>query len=205
MAPRPVVGSVAEDLFAALGPWAWEDEASATWQLLELCQGIGVTLQDIEDVIRDSDQGPGWSAVLDADRAPAAWLPWLAQFVGVRLRQGLAPEVAREAIKGMVGFRRGSPGALRAAAQQYLTGNKYVIINERVGGNAYQLAIRTITAETPDPDLVLNAILEQKPAGIVLDYATVDAHTYDTLDSAFGTYDDVDAAYTSYDNADANL
>lgn len=70
--------------------------------------------------MRDSAAGPGWSPVLDVDRAPVEWLGWLAQFAGVRLRPGLAAPEQRARIKNTDGHRRGSSPALRAAARQHL-------------------------------------------------------------------------------------
>lgn len=42
--------------------------------------------EEIDSYVRDTDDGPGWSVLLDADAAPVKGLPWLAQLVGVSLR-----------------------------------------------------------------------------------------------------------------------
>lgn len=208
MAIRPTVGTAAEEAYESMGPWAEQDTLDERYDLLGYLEGVfgGSRLQDLIDIVRDGPNGePGWSSVLDLERAPSEWLPWLAQLGGARVLPGLDDAGQRARIAGTDGMKRGSPGALRAAAQQYLTGNKYVILNERLGGNAWQLGIRSLDSETPDPALVLNAINEQKPAGIVLSYATVPGQTYDALATAFDTYTDMEAAYATYSALSTNL
>lgn len=41
---------------------------------------------EVDDLVRDTDAGPGWGVILDVDDAPAKGLPWLAQVAGVALR-----------------------------------------------------------------------------------------------------------------------
>lgn len=211
MATRPIVSPITEVLYDQLGPWARRDTESESWQLLELCESVGQLLQPIEDLIRDTDEGPGWSPILDLNRAPNDWLGYLAQYVGVRLRAGLDDGAQRLRIRGTGGFNRGSSSALRDAARQYLIGpdgtpeSAYVLVNERIGGNAYQLGIITKTSETPDQDLVLAALKEQKPAGIILSYAVVEGQTYLTLRIGYDTYGDVKAAYSTYGALRSNL
>lgn len=213
MAVRPTVGSSAEDVYQGLGPWAWKDTEDERWSLLEMVEAIvgGNRLQLLDDIVRDSEAGPGWSKVLNLELAPEEWLGWLAQFVGVRTRAGLSDAAQRARIAGTDGFRRGTPGALEAAARQYLVGpdgtgeSAYVIINERLGGFAYRLGILTLESQTPDEQAVLNAILEQKPAGIVLTFSTVPGQTYEALRTAFDSYQDIKDAYATYDDLRSNL
>lgn len=208
MATRPIVGTAAEEAYESMGPWAEQDTADERYDLLVYLEGVfgGSRLQDLNDIVRDGPNGePGWSSVLDLERAPSDWLPWLAQLGGARVLAGLDDAAQRARIAGTDGMKRGSPGALRAATQQHLTGNKYVILNERLGGNAWQLGIRTLDSETPDPTLVLNSILEQKPGGIILSYATVPGQTYDALATAFDTYAEMEAAYATYSALSTNL
>lgn len=77
----------------------------------------------------------------------------------------------------------------------------YIIFNERSNGSAYHYSVRTLTSETPDPDLVLKVLTDQKPAGLIMDYATMTGMTYDTINAAYDTYTDsyVDrATYTEW-------
>lgn len=203
---RPVVGSVAERLYATFAPIAQGDEANG-WPLLTYLGAVGSMFQEIEDLAGDTDEGIGWSGLVDVTRTPNKALAWLGTMVGVRLLPQLATVTTdayyaqmRARVQSTDGFNRGTPAALIGAAQQHLTGDKYVLLNEREGGNAWQLGVLTRASETPDENAVRAALLEQKPAGIVLDYATYTGNTYQTLRIAHDLYSDVLADYTDYDD-----
>jgi len=173
--PPPTLESFAENLYAGMDPLAWLD-ASVGWALAQFCAALGVMFQPVEDVARDTPDGPGGSAVVDLDRCPDAWLPWLAQFVGVTVIPGSSPADMRARITSTDGFHRGTPAAIRAAAQATLTGTQTVTFRERDSNSAdppYTLEVVTLTDETPDPAATRAAIIAQKPAGIVLNFRTV--------------------------------
>lgn len=211
MSPAPATsGSAADELYERLRPLAHRDEFLG-WSLLHYVSAAALPLQLVEDLIRDTDDGPGWSAMLDPDRCPTWALGWLGQFVGVRLlpREPFETEAAWEAamrdrIKRTDGQHRGSPEALRAAAQRYLTGSKYVIVNERVGGDAWELGVVTLIGETPDAGAVLRALLEQKPAGVRLTHTIVPGHDYDAIAAGWDDYDDLALAFATYDDLQLN-
>jgi hypothetical protein len=205
MAVRPVVSQAAEDLYAALGPWAKADTDAAVWTLLELCEAIAGRLQKIEDVIRDdpTTNDPGWSIIMDVDRAPSEWLGWLAQFAGVRLLPGLSDADQRIRIKNTDGFKRGTPTAIVAAAQAFLTGTKTVYLTER-HGSAYRLTVATKAAETASVANVLAAVLAQKPAGIVLAVTTVLGSDYATVRDTHSDYTDIKNTYAAYSEVLSN-
>lgn len=144
MAVRPEVSSLAEELYAALGPWARADtirgEAGLGYDLLTLCEGVMGRLQPVEDIIRDTDEGPGWSSVVDANRSPEEWLKWLGQFNGVRLRDGIPEAEARSRIKDSDGFKRGTVGAIKAAIRRIIGPNAQPYLIER-DGSAYRLTV----------------------------------------------------------------
>lgn len=193
----PVLESFADSLYDAVLPLAWLD-ASVGYALAQFCASIGVMFQDVDDVARDTAEGPGWSAVVDLTRCPDAWLPWLAQFVGVTVPPGAPADEQRAWIARTDGFRRGTVDALRAATQLHLTDSRTVIFTERLEGDAYVLGVRTLTTETPDEAQTLADILAQKPGGIVLDYDTVAGPTYDVIRVAVATYDDLRAEFATY-------
>lgn len=194
---RPVVGTLAEEALVELEPYAHAEE-DLDWPLLTYLGSLLGRAQEVADLARDSDDGPGWSAIVDPDRAPAAWLPWLAQLAGVRIPPPDAPDASqlseadqRLRIKETAGQRRGTPDAVKGAARQHLTGDRAVYLSER-HGSAYQLRVATLETETPDPDLVLAALLEQKPAGIVLIYDTVPVGgDWDALNSTHASWNEV--------------
>lgn len=199
---------LAPDTFAArlygmLAPLAQLDP-SYGWSLLILCNAIGIDFQLVEDWVRDTPEGPGWSLLLDVDRCPPEALPWLAQFVGVRLLPSADDETSRERITSTDGFRRGTPAAIIGAAQATLTGNRSVFLTERdhdpadSPDYAYYLTVETYRGQTPDTTATENAILAQKPGGLVLTYRCLDGQTYDQARTRFATYAALKAGYPNY-------
>jgi hypothetical protein len=208
--PPPPAGlapdTFAGRLYAMLAPLAQQDP-QVGWSLLILANAIGTEYQLIEDWVRDTPAGPGWSLLLDLDRCPDEALPWLGQFVGVRVLPGSSEADQRARIASTDGFRRGTAAALIGAAKATLTPPATVIFRERDGagqGNAaapdyaYYLTVSTYADQTPDPAATLNALLAQKPAGIVLAYRTAVGQDYQQLKTGNATYAAVKAAYADY-------
>lgn len=172
--PVPADGTLASELYTdALAPYARED-AEHDFVLGTFLIGLLAPAQEIADLVRDDpDTGAtGWSALVDADRCPVWALPWLAQLVGVRDEPTLSEVERRARIKDMAGLHRGTVAYAQAAAAAYLTGTKTVNVTERDGG-AWLITVETLSAETPDPDLVEQALLAAKPAGLLLTYNVV--------------------------------
>jgi Phage tail protein (Tail_P2_I) len=193
-----VPDSFAQRLYVSMAPVARVDPVNA-WSLLILCNAIGTMYQLIEDYVRDSPDGPGWSALMDLDRCPTEALPWLAQFAGVRLLPGTTDAQQRERIRSTDGFRRGTVAAITAAAQRTLTGAKTVGITERAGGDAYAFTVTTYAAETPDTLATYNALLAQKPGGLKMTYSTgVAGQVYSVLAGRVATYSAMTTRYPNY-------
>lgn len=200
--PRPVVSEAAEELYISLGPWSRSDEAAGEdrgWPLLIYCEAIAGRLQPLLDVISDTDDGPGWSRVLDVDRAPAAWLPWLGQFVGVTVDTTQPEADQRTQVRSLPGMDRGTPGSIVAAAQRYLTGTMTVYLIER-HGSPWRLTVAMLNSEAPVPDrpLIDKAIRRLKPAGIVLSVQYILGGDYNTLRDTHSDYNDVKSTYATY-------
>lgn len=195
------------------GEWFWtgvkgnsySSTPDATYPLLTLCEAIAGRLQGVEDLIRDDPVtgDPGWSIVMDVDRAPDDWLAWLAQFAGVRLDPSLSDADQRIRIKSTDGFKRGTPAAIAGAVQPLLTGTKTVQIVERYG-TAYRLNVITLAAETPDPAKVQAAALAQKPAGLVMTVIAVATADWNAFTLSHSSYNDVLATYINYNEVLAN-
>lgn len=194
--PPPTLATFADNLYDALEPVAWQD-AFYGYALAHYCASLGAMFQPVEDLARDTEDGPGWSAVLDLDRCPDAWLPWLAQFVGVTIPAGLTPAEQRAWITGTDGFARGTPAAIRNAAAATLTSSKTVVLRER-DTSPYRLEVVTYEAETPDPAATQRAILAQKPAGIVLSYRVQAGADFQGVKAHFATYAALRSAYPTY-------
>lgn len=163
-------------LYDAIGPGITVDDDGT---LLDWIDGPASLLGEVDDVVRDSEFGVGWSR--EFDPAFAASPRWTAQLLGVVPPSGAtAPEV-RQLITDRPAFRRGTVGALVAAAVPFLTGLRTVEVYERDGG-AYRVTVRTYTEETPDPAEVLAALLAAKPAGLILTHEVVGMTSFAALE-----------------------
>lgn len=182
-----------ERAYKNLGPWARADENG---HLLAYLKVLLDPLLDIDDIVRDSDTHVGWGTLMDVDAAPDWALPWLAQFVGVSTIVGMDAASQRLRIKQVAGFHRGTPAAIIAAAQQYLTGLRTVELYEREG-SAWTFRLRTYLSETPNPQAVLAAVTALKPAGVVLIYEVQEGLEIDDL---VGTIDGLAGTIGSYSN-----
>lgn len=159
-----------------------------------------------EDAVRDGQGSPPFSMMFDPDIAPIAALAWLGQFVGVAPERRSQYELEdtfyvrqRQRIKDHLGFERGTAGAMRAAAESYLTGNKTVLFRER-DGSAYHITVVTRVSETPDSGKVLRALTDLKPAGITLDYHTVVGRDFAEVLAANATFTAAAAAYPTFND-----
>ena len=198
LAPQPFSAR----LYGMLDPLT-ESDPSYGWALLTFVNAATLAYEQVEEWVRDTPGGPGWSLLLDVERCPPEALGWLGQFVGVRLR-GTDDETNRERIAGTDGFHRGTPAAIVSAAQATLTGNRSVFLTERdhdpadTPDYAYYLTVQTYAGQTPDPAATRHAILAQKPGGIVLTYVCTVGQIYDQVRTRFATYADLRAGYPNY-------
>lgn len=195
---QPLLKSFAQRIYDDVAPLAWAD-SQYQWALAYYCGALGAMFQLVDDYGRDQvvngKIAPGWSQLLDINRAPTEALPWLAQFVGATLPVSASDAAMRAQLLSVPGWRRGTPAAMVAAAQATLTGNKTVTMIERAG-DAYTVVVITKASETPDVEETYAALLSQKPGGIILVYENIDGQTYGELLSINApTYA---LAYTSY-------
>jgi hypothetical protein len=200
MTARPTVSDPAELIYEALAPGqTYADEAN-DWQLLSFCDAAAVPLELVWELAQS-----GWEVVFDVDTCPVFALGYLAQFVGVTLEPAWSEEQGRTAIREPLGFARGRPASIVAEIQEHLTGSKTVLMDERAGGDAYALTIRTLDSETPDPARVESEILKQKPDGIILDYDSTSSRTFADLDADYASFTAVDTAYDSFEELEADV
>jgi hypothetical protein len=197
MTPEPVLSPLGARLRERTQPLA-PDDAEHGWAHALLCEALGLMLEQVGEVFDPEGDVPPLAPILDPELCPEWALPWLAQFVGVRLPAGMAPDVARVVITDVAGFKRGTPAALTAAASFFLTGTRTVYFNERLANDPYRLGVITLAGETPDPAQVLAAILAQKPAGIVLSYSAIAGQTYRAVLTEVDSYREARATWTSY-------
>jgi len=226
-APAPVVAVDTTVLYNHSGGEAFTaGDAGHGYPLLRFLDGIGRQLQVVDDLCRDTSGFPGWSMVLDPVRCPTAYLPWQGQFVGAAVDTTLTDAQQRAQITGEGGFARGTPAALVATAQRFLTGTKTVVLVER-DGDPYTLTVNVYAAQVAnqsysslsaaDPTYaqlgaafvsytatigpaaeLLAALMVAKPGGLVLHVNVLSGETYGQLSTNYATYTALTAAFTTY-------
>lgn len=155
--------SLLDRLMARLAPI---DVGDGTLQAL--AHAVAAPGEVFDTIAREQTGYAAHGQIMDPDVAPAAVLPWLAQFAGVQLFPSDTEATRRARIKAAAGFFRGTPGAMIAEVKPTLTGTQYVNLIQQAGGNRWALTLITRPAETPDAAGTYAAALRQKPAGINL-------------------------------------
>jgi hypothetical protein len=177
-------------------PLAPDDETYG-YAHAHLCEAIGRMLAQLGQVVDPDGDVPPYAPIFDVDLCPDWALGWLAQLVGVRLPQGIAPDDARTIVREVAGYSRGTPAAMRAGASLFLTGDKTMYFRER-DTSAYQLEVVTLTSETPDPARVQAALLAQKPGGIVLRYRVTASWDWQQAIAEQATWASAKATYSTW-------
>jgi hypothetical protein len=143
------IGSSTQRMYDALQPVAKTD-ADQSWALLIFMDAIGREFQDVANLVEDDDYGvPGWSILLDPNRAPDEGLLWLAQLTGTKLKPAATPDAWRQQIRDHDNWDRGTVASIIKAIRNSggLTGNQSVIIRER-DTSAYHFSVLTYPNET---------------------------------------------------------
>lgn len=190
---------IADDLVAAFEPWLTEDLETYLRAVASMFEEA--ELYSADDFADDANDYEGWTVLFDPDRAPAAALPYLAQFVGEVLPVGIGEAAAREWIKDRPNSRRGTPTAMILAAQRKLTGQRTVSFRERWDGSAADaetVTIHTFDHETPDPDAVETEIRSTLPADLILNYGSLAGQTWADVIADHTDWDAVGAAYDTW-------
>lgn len=204
MSPRPVVGRLAEIAYAEMEPVAKPYDEAAGWPLLHYLHAFFMPMQKIDDIVRDTDDGPGWSILFDPDRCPARYLPFCAMFAGVVLRPEMSEDERRRRIKERDGVKRCTPSAIVKAVQETITGDKSVIVRERFNpadpdvDSPGHFQIFTYLDETPDIETVVAAIEEQKIVGLLMHHDIVAGQDWQQLVNDYGTWQDVVDTYDTW-------
>jgi hypothetical protein len=203
--PTPAAPSttISDRLYYALLPLAYMDEELG-WPLLYYCRSIGEMVQEIDDLVRDKPEGIGWSSIVDTTRVPEKFIDWLGQFIGAQFDQGWSYAQKVYALKDLPGFKRGQLSSMRAAAQQFLTGNKVVVIEEMYTGDPYRVNVVVFTSETPFPTATEKAVRAQKPAGILLTFMMTTGQDYLALRTFHDDYAEVKSLFADYEEVRDN-
>jgi hypothetical protein len=175
-----------ELLYSEMGFHRETDEAN-DFALRKICEALCAPMQPVYDLVRERDEQKGWTVLLDPDECPVEFLPYLAQWTGVRPQPSWSEEHLRNEIKQPTSWKRGQPEAIRLTAQRTLTGSKLVIMRERTPEPGC-LYIRTLLADTPDPERVQQDLEENVPAWILLDYEAIDGVLFADVAAAWKSF-----------------
>jgi hypothetical protein len=196
--PLPTLTPFAGELYSRTQPLAARDtENNFAWAVF--CVALA-TMFDPYEFVRDTPQGPGYSSLLDIDRAPASGLGWLAMFAGVIDQYSLSDTGQRQLIDATAGFNRGTVAAIMSAAQSHLTGTRRVGLFERDGNDPYALRVVTYSAETPDPAQTAADIRAAKPIGLVLTVQVVAGQTWGDLVAEQASWASTQTTYATWQN-----
>jgi len=178
MAPMPTLRPVAATIYQQLRSQVPQDEALG-WPFANYLAAKWGPLEDLAEWVSDSDDGPGYSIFLDIDRCPAIALPWLAQYKGVVIPDGLTEADQRAWIRSAEGQRRGTVDALIRAGQRHLTGTRSVRVLERVGGSAYDMTAIVRTSECANPTVTRADLESAKRVGMRITFVVADSPLVD--------------------------
>lgn len=182
---RPVVGTVAEELYAALPPrWA-KDDAVTGYTLLHFCEAIsGPGMQHLADRALDAPDGtPGWASLFNLPTASSQQAAYLGQYVGVVVPPGSSTSKARRLVRERSGFARGRPATIVAAVRALLTGSQIVTLLERTDG-AWTHTIRVWRSQVLDEAAIEQVLAEVKPAGDIFTLVLVNGPSYGDIYAA---------------------
>lgn len=168
------MSALADRVISALGPGIVRRAGPLLPALIDALTG---PLAEIDAELTVPGGAHGGAPLFDAALTPHP--RWLAQAAGLRLPASLSTAAARAYLIGRGISRRGTPGALIAAARSALAGGAGIVrLAERVGGNAYAATITTYASQTPNPAAVLAAAAQEKPVGLVLSLTVLPGQTW---------------------------
>jgi hypothetical protein len=199
--PAPVFTAAGAYLYSQLEPLDTDPEGT-DYALQHFCAALAVPFDQLYDVQNASEIA--WSSVMDLATCPDWALDWLGQFAGVDATNTADAADKRALIANVGGQRRGTPQALIAAVQPYLTGAKQVILIER-DTSAYRFILITYASETPDAAAVLAAALRWKPAGLVMEHEVVAGQLIAQVEADFATIGAVEAGYLTVQGVESDI
>src|SRR6185437_13628378 len=137
-----MTASLADTLLDRLAPWLtpatdpFGDHANFLTAVGAMSQPWWSIIMDQGDDPDDPSWVPGYS-LFDVDTCPFAYLAFLGQLVGVPPSAliGADDATARSIIRNEAGQKRGTPAAIVAAAQRFLSGTQSCALRERTAAS----------------------------------------------------------------------
>lgn len=188
--PPDLVPDIADRVVAATGE-AFTDRAGAGFPLL-----VGALVSALQDIANLTDPATNdWAGAFDLDTTPAPG--WLGAITGTPVPNGLDLESTRAYVRNRPAWRRGTPGAILAAARAaYSRG--HIELLER-NGSPWRATLLVYGATELELEQIRVAAVEQKPVGIVLTVEAATGASYEHLRTFHGTYAQLAAEFPTYD------
>lgn len=182
--------------------------------LLNMCRGFGKMLQPIDNVAKDGPNGePGYSQILDPERAPVEWLPWLGQWVGYFVTPQTSTETEaqwevreRAYITKKSAHRRGTNARLIEEVQSYLNDPKQVFLWNRAT-TAHKMTLFYYTAQLKSGYTaadVNTAAQAQKAKGLLLTVTPLSGGDWNTLTVNSATWNTVVSKFANWNEVAGN-
>lgn len=188
----PEVSALGWRVYRALGPGMTGLDADNGYAHLDVCAVISEPLVEPDSLGRDFGQ------VWDVDSRQGGQLDHAAQYVGVTRPPTYDDEQMRTLIRERPAYQRGSPEAIVSAVRARLAGSRRVELTERDGGDVNALRIRIYLSEIVSLADVQQAVLEQKPAGIVATVEPFPGQDWQDVVNAHATWQDVIDAHPTW-------
>lgn len=189
---------------SGLSEHTWEllpDYMRQDGPLLAFVTAAGDQLDDCMSFLNraDPDTSPsGTCQLTDPAQADRDWLGWLGLMSGMDVNP-LPDDAIRGAIADQTLRRRGTQSTMLTRIQRTLTGSRGAVITV---ASAFEMAVGTRTAQTPDSAVTLAAAMLDKPAGVALTLTVTDGPTYAEQATAYTTYDGVPPGTTYQEMAE---
>ena len=204
MSATPELGNTGREMLDNTRPVPDVDGAWA-----KFLDALSYLLDPIADVTRPPDGSGRWTVLASPTRVPERWLPVLAQWAGVRRPDVMSDEDLREVIGPTApGLWRGTRAAMIAAVRRFYPVNMapdYLLYFEEravITGDetidAYQLRVFTYDFVPHDWELVRQALLHAKPAGLNLTYDVRRGQAWFMLRERRESWADVRDSYASW-------
>ena len=193
------MGPFTSNLLAAFAPWLQYDtngDLTAYLSLLGAMFDAVATLVYAQGYVGDPDFVPSWSVLLDPENCPTFALPFLGQFVGVFVPPGTDDATARSLITQEAGFQRGTPAAIKAAAQRWLSGTQAITMLERTP-DAYSFQIIVRPEQIINTNALVSAVNAVKPAGLVWELLSTDGFLLFELEADYTPISTVESTFVT--------
>lgn len=199
--PEPIFDETTERLYKRLPEVYRTYDIKQGWQFKKWLSGICNSQNEVDSLITRFSYTPpedgvptDTSDLVDPATADAAWLPWLAQLVGVVLAPADTEAERREHIgSALSGIKAGTKAAMAEAAKKVLTGTKSVAVYDHSNltglgvGDQWEVLVRTIQAETLSNPVDAIIAVGAKPAGVKL-YHQYYGASWQTIETTYPTW-----------------